>query len=487
MKTRVTDYALYRWRYPIGYVCIVALVVLLLGVTAFYVPGALRVGEEQSAVQSGVLSLKSLTPSMVIDLPYHLLQRLSFLIFDVSTFTIKLPSVLIGTLTLVGIFFLIRTWFRPNIAIIVTLISITTAQFLFLLQDGTPNIMFTFLATWLLAIGTYITRAKYFGTFWKVAGCVLMALALYTPLGIYLVAATATTALLHPHIRHVIRGIARTKLALAIVLGLLSITPLVYAIIIEPKTALTLLGIPSGSFDLKANLVTIVQNLTGMLGANGSYLLQPVFSLGVILLALIGIYRLFTMRHTAHSYVITIMGGLLLPLVVLEPMHIIALYPLIILAMAMGVEYIIYSWYKLFPRNPYARVIGLIPLGVFIVGMIFSGITRYSNNYIYTAEILDYYTTDLKLVNRSLKDINATRDTTKLVVPADKYAFYSLVADYSKNVVVTRPTTQLSTNMLVLRDVKSEQAIPAGELVRIVTSRRAEQSDRLYIYKLDQK
>ena len=77
MQRRVTDYALYRWRYKIGYLFIALTILLIIAIAALYVPGGLRQGEMQSAITSGGLSLQSLDPEMVINLPYHALQRLS--------------------------------------------------------------------------------------------------------------------------------------------------------------------------------------------------------------------------------------------------------------------------------------------------------------------------------------------------------------------------------------------------------------------------
>ena len=120
MKSHVTDYALYRWRYKIGYSLIFLIVVVILGLTSIYIPGSLREAELSSALESGALSAQSLDPATVVNLPYHILQRLGFMVFGVSTLTIKLPSIILGALTSVGVCLLTRAWFRRNVAVLAT-------------------------------------------------------------------------------------------------------------------------------------------------------------------------------------------------------------------------------------------------------------------------------------------------------------------------------------------------------------------------------
>src|SRR5574344_280188 len=102
MHRRVTDYFVYRWRYIIGYSFIVVVIGIMLAVAAFYIPHELRQGEIDSALTSASLGTSTMTPEAAIDLPYHLLQKFSFMLFGVSTFTIKLPSIILGAFTALG-------------------------------------------------------------------------------------------------------------------------------------------------------------------------------------------------------------------------------------------------------------------------------------------------------------------------------------------------------------------------------------------------
>lgn len=481
MKARVTDYALYRWRYVIGYALITFVVIAILGIASTNVPGALRQEEIGSALQSGALSVESLDPMTVVDLPYHLLQRVCFILFGVSTLTIKLPSIILGALTSIGIFLLTKAWFRRNVAVLATVLAITTTQFLFLIQDGTPAISFSFVTIWLLTAGTYVTRHASFNTFWKVAGCVLMATALYIPLGVYAVLALLITASFHPHIRYVIRKISRMRLILAIVLGLISVAPLVYASVVHPGVALTLLGIPTTPIDLMANVKTVALDLFGFFSASTSAQLRPMYSLGVAILMAIGAYKLLTVKYTARSYIVLILSVFILPLTILNPHYLTHLYPLAVLMIAMGIVTMITSWYKLFPRNPYARVAGLIPLSVFVLGMMFSGVMRYMNNYSYNPNVLSYYSSDLRLLDTYLAKSKAQATTTRVVTTKDELPFYTLVARYDKRFTASLDIAKAPQTIVMTHDAYTLHRTTV-EPYRIITNRKSHAADRLYIY-----
>ena len=481
MQRRVTDYALYRWRYKIGYLFIALTILLIIAIAALYVPGGLRQGEMQSAITSGGLSLQSLDPEMVINLPYHALQRLSIWAFGVTTFSIKLPSIFLGVLTVIGIFVLIRTWFRRNVAVLGTILAVTTTQFLFLIQDGTPAITYSFVTIWLLAAGTYITRRRLFGTFWKVLGCVLLASLLYIPLGPYFVVAACLIIAFHPHIRYVLRKVSRPKIILSVVLGLLSVAPLVYAIIIKPSIALTLLGIPTGPIDLWQNATIVGKDIFGFLLTSNDYLLRPVYSLGVILLMLIGIYKLLTVKYTARSYIVILLSIMIIPLVILNPNALTYLFPIATLLISMGIATMISHWYKLFPRNPYARVAGLIPLAVLVVGIVISGVARYVDNYIYNPNVLAFYNNDLRLLDRTLSSRFSQPDSAVLVTTPEESPFYALVAHYDKRFSVSQEADDPGALILTHDAYASEKPSDRTPSL-IVTSRKANDSDRLYIY-----
>lgn len=484
MRRRVTDFFIYRWRYPLGYLLVAILLAIVVGIAVFSTPGSLREGEMTATVQSAALSVESLDASMVINLPYHILQRAVFMVFGVSVLSIKLPSLILGTLTIIGVFFLARIWFRRNVAILTTVLAATTTQFLFLMQDGTPAIMYTFVVIWLLLSGTLVTRNYIFNTFWKVVAGVLLASALYMPLGVQLVVAVAITASLHPHIRYIVRHVPRLRLILALSLAAAFVTPLVYACIVDPHTLRTLLGIEIASFSWADNLAGMWHAFAGFLTPASSYVVLPLYSLGVVVLMTIGLFKLWAQRHTARSYVVFILGGLLLPFIFLNLEHVTTVYGLAVILMAYGLSHLISTWYRLFPRNPYARGAGLIPLTILVLGVVYSGMIRYMHNYTYSPQVLSFYSDDLKLLSGTLDKLDEGT-TVSLVTSNKEFSFYNVVARYDKRFSATE--TAGSEPTLIYTRAAHSAHTPSGDVTTIVANSRKDNGDRFYIYKTAQK
>lgn len=477
MHKRVTDFFSYRWRYVLGYSFIIVAIGAMIAVAAFYVPHELRQGEIDSALTSANLGTSAMSPQSVIDLPYHILQKLSFILLGVTTFTIKLPSIILGTLSALGIFLLIRTWFEPKVAILATLLTAVTAQFLFMLQDGTPLIMYTFLSVWLLFVATYVTRRKYFGTLWKVLTALAMAACIYTPMGIYLVIVMLTTSIFHPHIRFMIRKFNRAKATIAIVLGVAALAPLVYATVLDPSILKILLGIPS-QLPIQANLVQVLHDTIGFTADTKSYMIRPLYPIGLVILMLIGLYRILSHRYTARSYITIAWGVITLALVILNPGSVTKLYPVAVILISYGIIEMIRSWYKIFPTNPYARVAGLIPLAVLVLAFVTSGMARFIGTYHNDPGVLSNYTSDLTLLRAALVEQHAQPDTTAVIVSQAELPFYQLVNRYDKRFSVSANQVDKKQITITTRTAKLA-GVPNG----IVLSQRANDADRFYIYK----
>ncbi len=485
MRTRVTDFSLYRWRYIVSLVGLGLILVLAIYTALFFAPNGLRAGELESSLQSSQLSMTSLEPEMVINLPYHILQRASFLVFDVTQLSIKLPSVILGAATIAGLYMLLRTWTRRNIAVLVSILATLSAPFMFMLQDGTPTIMFTVVSVWLLFAATYVTREKTFGTLWKVMTGVLMATALYVPLGGYIVLAIMTTAFFHPHIRHVIKRFPRVKLILAITLGILALTPLIYASIVDYRIAFTLLGIPTGSIDIIANATRVSLDWFGFGAASDGHYVRPMFMLATSILMVVGAYRLFTQKYTARSYIVIILTILLVPLILLNPEHIFDSFVIGMLLAGLGLATLVAYWYRLFPRNPYARITGLIPLTILVVGLGIAGFIRYTNNYMYNPEITARYSSDLRLLQAQLGETKSS-SPVRLIVAKSELPFYDLVAHYDDRFYTTIDPSLKEEVSIMTHDAFRMDG-PEQTAARIITDRQAEHSDRFYLYQRDAK
>lgn len=482
MSKRITDYTLYRLRYVISYVLIALLLLFLVWGVTVHIPGGLRYQEISTLEQTGAISKDTLDPSMVINLPYHVLQRLSIFIFGVTTFSIKLPSLILATLTVLGVYMLVRTWFKENIAVISTIVLATTTHFLFLAQDGTPSITLCAIAIWIMVAGMYVTRGKYFHTFWKIFGGVLMGIALYIPLGIYLDIIMLTVIFIHPHIRAIFRKLRKTRLFIAFIVGAVAVAPLVYAIIIDPSPILkTLLGAPDRWADIPHNAIQAVLSLFGFAATTGTAngILQPAYGIVVAAIALLGFSRLFAAHYTARSYVTIMLCAIFIPLALINPNNISTIFIVMTIAVATGFDYLIRFWYRLFPHNPYARLSGLLPLSILVGGMVLVGALQYVDGYQYNPAVATAYSTDLTIINNQL----SKNSHTTLLISADESPLYNLVAHYNKSLTTKTNTDSIDASTIVVSKAANKNIPSSWHMSQIVTNNRSTDSDRFYIYK----
>lgn len=479
MGKQITDYLLYARRYMLGYILIGSAIAGLLLMAGIFVPGGISHDEMDSVVKSSSLSIDSFDPASIVNLPYHLLQRTSIELLGVNQLSIKLPSLILGALTAFGMIILLRTWFRQNVAIIAMIVVITTGQFLFIAQNGTPSIVYMLWSVWLLVAAMMVSRRAKHGVLWKLLLFAVAALSLYTPLSAYILIALFSAVLLHPHLRYIVRKLSKFKIAAATAFALLILAPLGYAIALEPSIGLTLLGIPDKWPNLWTNVIQLLGQYFNFASPASSALLLPVYGLGSMLLILLGIIRLFTTKYTARSYVISAWIILLLPILIINPYFTSVTFVPVLLLMATGIHMLLRSWYQLFPRNPYARIAGLIPLAVLIGGMVLSGTSRYTYTYLYDPQAANHFSQDLRIINEQLADKN--RGNTVLIVTGEEAPFYAAVVTSYKNIAINPVAPATPTTTIVSQ--KAHKSTKPGVPQRILTDSRTNEADRFYVYK----
>lgn len=479
VKTLITDFFIYRWRYWIGYGSIAAILIGLLLYAGLYVPGGISQQEMQTAVQTSSIDLQDTTSLDVTSLPYSLLQRAIFEIAGISNFTIKLPSLLFAFAASAGAVLLLRRWFKPNIAVLATIIMITTGQFVFVAQSGTPSITYITWSVWLLLAATMITSDAPRRIMWLYIFFTIGALSLYTPLSLYLLVAMMFAALLHPHVRHIIKRIPRVHLVGAATLGAVIIAPLGYIVSVNPELGLQLLGVAnSWPASIIANIQQLIQQYLNFASPASGALMMPVFGLGSFILILIGVWQLFITRYTARSYTIVAWTIFLSPVLILNPDYTSVTFVPILLLLATGLEYLLSSWYRIFPRNPYARVAGLVPLVILVGGLVASGVERYVYGYHYDPQTATAFSRDLSLLQHD--DVSKGSAPATLVVTKDEEPFYAAVAAMQDNSLTV--TTGMPTENTFVATRAANQQINNPDISRIIVDSRSNAADRFYVY-----
>jgi len=464
------NFFIYKYRYTIGYILIGLSLIFGLIFSSIYLPGGLSEKEIESTITSSVIDIKTPELINVINLPYHLLQKAIFKIFGVSLITIKLPSIILATASIVGLFLLLKQWFRARVAILASLIAIATGQFLFIAQNGSPDIMYLFWPVWLMYFSSMISSEEKRKNIHIILFGILASLSLYTPLSIYVLLVFGISAIAHPHLRfYLIKKMPKRKLIIGLVVSAILITPLIYHSIKTPDIILTIFGLPKNLPDLGTNLSKLYQQYLSFSKPDGSTVITPFFELGSFLIILIGIYRLIITRSTAKSYTLAFWIFILTPIIVLNPDYIgISFLPLVML-LASGLNWLLKRWYGLFPRNPYARIAGLIPVVALVSTLILFGASRYVFNYRYNPNIANNFSKDIQLIPKNTKN---------LLVAKDEFDFYNSMAKYNNDFKVIQEPVGNS----FVATKKASDDFKNYDITKIITTSFKENSDRFYLY-----
>lgn len=481
MKKDLANFTLYKLRYVIGYCLLGILFISAVTLASVYTPGGITQEEINSVKLTNLLEQGSLS---IVNLPFHLLQLLIFSIFGVSILSIKLPAILLSIASTVAIFFLLRRWFKPGIAVLAMLIMTTTGQFVFIAQSATQHILYIFFTAMILLFASLTVQKTKSQLVWKLGLALSVALSWYTPYFMYISLGLLLVALIHPHTRYsIFKKSERANWFIALAVFVAAVFPLGFLIAENNQLLTDLLGYQIAGFDIVANLKSLFVTFFWIEPVVVGGQILPIFDFGSVALILLGTLVLFRQSYTSRTYMIIAWLIFALPVVVLRPSLVsILIIPLFIL-LAVGIEALLSEWYKLFPKNPYARGSGLVLIVSLVCVMVYSGFDRFANGYMFMPDSANSFNKDLPLLKRELRDRPVK---TLVVVDEDEKPVYDALAKHSKFdiQITTDPSTGEIGNALVTHQAKSQSNFQGWELQRIFTNNRQENSDRLYLYKV---
>ena len=468
---------MYRHRFIIGYIVLSVAFFFLLTLLPGVAPAGLSEAEMNSTVQASNLDASFIKHGNVINLPYFALQKGSLAVFGLNLFAIKLPSIIIAVATAIFIILLLNRWFKSDVAIVGSILTILSTAFLFLATSGTPAIMYIFWLALILWLGSKIVGNENINPLLVIFFFISIALSLYTPYLAYVALAIAIAGLLHPHLRFALKQLKVYQLILCVLIFILSVTPLVISCILNPSTLQSLIFANNLDFNgFIANITNAFAPFFSFSLAYSSVYLAPLFGLATVALVIIGILasagKMFMSRNTIVSLLVifAIFVSGLSPDVAIS-----IIIPIAILSAA-GVESIIEKWYTLFPENPYAHLLGIVPMAAVMMFIIGSGLSHFIFGYHYIPRVVNNFDNDLTIVKE-----NVPKETT-IVIEDDhnNREFFSLLAKYDGYTIASTP------NQAKTAEFASFKALPGDkyDLKQIITSPKTRNSDRLYIYSL---
>ncbi|MCL2174340.1 glycosyltransferase family 39 protein [Candidatus Saccharibacteria bacterium] len=484
----VQQITLYKYRYIAGFG---ALLLFILAVTTWRfwaLPDGLSVNEMAAATTAGHFSLPQIL-SEVVNLPWTILEWLSIKVFGASVFAFRLPAIILMILSAGGLVMLLRKWSRDNIAVISGFLTITSVFFISLSRSATPLAMTTFLIVMILLSTLTIIRAvEKFGSggeknqvrrSWrtflaKIILCIALALLCYQAAGIYLVVMFVVVGVFHPKTRLIFVKSKPWKIIIGASAGLAVMTPLAVGLIAGGSTTLTKWLVLNGAWSPE-HLSTSWATLFGLEIGFADGLVTPLLTLVSLIIALLGLMKIGAGILSARAYLVLPFLLTTLALSAWQPELVYLLFVPLALLTTVGVETLVREWYNLFPRNPYARILGVVTLTILIGGLVWASMTRFSLSQNYDTRVVDNYNQEYSAVRSVLL---GERNAVMLIVSPDEQEFYEILrSDFPKLEVSTKMKKDVHSIVLGSASVQSEE-IPS----KIVTSWRSENAVLLRIY-----
>jgi 4-amino-4-deoxy-L-arabinose transferase-like glycosyltransferase len=474
----LTELSLYKYKYRIAYISLAILTVILFFLHVQTLPPGLTANEEISAVQSSRINLSFHidTPQHFVDdvlhflrttdalnLPYHLLQKASLQVFGVTPLGVRTPSMVIGLLTVLCLFILLHRWLKPNAAIAVSLLVATSSWLIATGREGSPDIMIIFWLVSVLLYGTLIVQNAAQGHLWKGLALLSVVFSLYTPYMLYVYVAIAFATLTQPHVRFVIRSIGKVGLAISILFFLLLLAPLGFTIWRTQTLLWQLLAIPQYLPEPIAffhNLIESAIKLISPFQPAEASILYPLLPGALGILTIVGIIRLVRDWHSVRSHLLLVWMALLAPVICLDNANnLTVLFIPVFICAGIGLQVVIGYWYRMFPYNPYARLVGLIPLGLLIFSLVQFGYERYFIAVPYAKSSLALYDQDAFILSNALHSKAYKDQRIVVIVPASKTELYSMNTATIENLTIQTPT-EFTGIAPTNRTIVAEDALP---------------------------
>ena len=471
-KITISKLFLYRHRFVIGYLVLIAAFVALLFTLPLIAQDGLSDAEMESATSSYHLSMSEAFDGDLVNLPYKILQKASIKFLGLTPYTIKLPSMIIGLILGVLLILLLNRWFKNNVSLLASCLVVLSTPFLFLAGSGTPLIMLVFWPTLLLWLGSKIQGEKRPKPAYSFLFAIALALAIFTPYMIYFAIFCVIFVFLQPHLRFVLRSLPRLPLLLTAIIILAGVAALVINIINQPQVLMELIAVKDFSFDnLGSNIIAGFTPVFKWFGESASIFLAPLIGLPVLALALTGLFSTTKGFFASRNSIASLLIVFTIAITALNKNAVVFLILPLSILVAHGLKYLLEKWYGLFPENPYARISALFPLTILFGLIIIPGLLQYIYGYHYNSKVASQFDYSLDIIHKNLNSEN--------LITEKNYDFYKILED-STDIRVFRTIDEAEADSLALLKF---QAKKQGYLLsRIITSPMKENSDIIYLY-----
>lgn len=412
---------LYRYRYMLAYIVMVSFSIIAI----FDQLGSLPGGVHQLEVATAQRSLASVDfLQQPLNFVFHYLQAGSIALLGASGLALRLPSAIIGLASLALFYSLLKTWYWERIAIFGTMLLIGSSWFLHFARFGGPGILMVFATILLLYSATKALHKK--SILWLSVLAFAIILSMYTPLLPYIVLLGIGI-----HTKHIISVGHHTNtylLTLGAAIALLGGVPLVLASMQDINTLQALFGLPDsfpGPVEYLSNIQYIFSQLFWQSEEFPALHLGnlPLLDIFTASMTALGLYHYEQSLPSKRGKIV--LGSLLILVLAIalnpEQRNLAILIPFVYMLAASGVSTLIRQWNEIFPKNPIARMIAIVPLTILFVIVISYHYQRYFIAWARNADVRQSHSQTLKILRTDLLSANIpSNGVTVIVAPSQE-------------------------------------------------------------------
>jgi hypothetical protein len=355
------------WRTILGSILIASTLFGLLGFSLGTIPPGYSEGEIEFIESSSSLESIAENPLYTpLKLPLFVLQSFT----EPTPLYTRAISTFYAAAAAVMLFYLLRKWYSPRVAILGGFLFASSSWFLHIGRLTEPYVLFMSGSAVLLGL-SYLYYIK---TSSRIRlGLLLIAaiLSLYVPGMIWVM--LAITLLSPTRVLRIYKEMAIVRRLALLLLFTLLISPLIWACIQEPKLILATLALPSEFMPLEWLKRLFV--LPIFLFAQGPY--EPEYNLGRLplldvfssIMVLAGIYAYSFKLELLRTKILIALFAVTVLLVVLNgPAFLPYIMPAVFILISGGLALLLQQWFTVFPKNPLVRGLG-ITIVVIAVGL----------------------------------------------------------------------------------------------------------------------
>lgn len=302
----------------------------------------------------------------IVSNPLHIHQKTGQYLMQKAGQThasaMRLPGVIVALTVVIAMYSLLKLWYTRRIAVLGSLLVVTSSWFLHVSRLATPGINYTL--PFVFAIGGVWLMKKRPSLIGGVLLAFVATTLIYVPGMIWLL---IVGVLWQRHtIKHYLKRMPlpwKTALSLA---SLLCLLPLIWAFTRHPNLILTWLGLPETMPSLPGyvrNFVDIpvrlfIRNEADPIYGLGRLPLLDAFTGAMTLLGLFASYFHLRLDRTKLVLGAAVIGSVLVAFG--GPVSISILLPSVYILAAGGIALMMQQWLTVFPRNPFARWLGIV-------------------------------------------------------------------------------------------------------------------------------